>query len=1236
ADGVRALGDAGARHFLEIGPDAVLTPFVEDAVPLLRRDRDEETAAVTALARLYTAGVPVDWPAFFAGTGARRVDLPTYPFQRERYWPTVSASATDLFGVGLDPTGHPLLGAAVTVADTGELVATGTLSASQQPWLTEHRVAGTASLPGTGFLELAVRAGDLAGCDRVEELTVDTPLVLPAQGAVQVQMRVGAPDEEGRRTVRCHARPTPGDTPWQLHATGVLSRSATPATAFDSTVWPPTGATGIDPADTHERWARAGIDHGPAFQGRRGVWRRGEEVYTEAVLPEPARGDDGFGLHPALLDAVLHARVHAGQESYQRTLPVGWRGAVLHASGATVLRARIVPTGPDTVALAATDLAGRPVLTVDSVTLRPVADHAPAGAAHDPLDSLLRLEWIPAPAELTPATGARWAVVGDDRHDLGQAMALAGEAVVSYGETLAAAIGQSGDNGPVPHGFLVCVHGGEEPEAVHETVHRVLALLQDWLAEPRLDKSRLVLVTRGAMALEGEDVTDPAATAVWGLVRSAQSEHPGRFVLVDLDDAHQSAATLPALFLADEEQWVVRERTARVPRLARVPEESGTGDPAPWHPEGTVLITGGTGGLGADLARHLVATHGVQHLLLAGRSGESAPGAADLRAELTGAGAKVTIAACDVADADAVDALLAEIPAEHPLTAVVHTAGVLDDGVLTSLTPERVSTVLRPKADAAWHLHRATRDLDLAAFVLYSSVSGVLGSQGQSGYAAGNAYLDALAAHRRRGGLPATSLAWGMWASRTGMTAALTDTDLQRMVRSGLPPIGRELGLALFDAALRRDEPQLVPLHVDRSRTPRQVAAVLRGLIAAPRRTAAATTPSFATLRDRLGRLDDAERERTLLDLVVGISTVLLGRKESTTVEPEREFLTLGFDSLIALELCNQLGEALGLRVPTAAVFENRTPLRLAQWLDGQLAHQGGQPADPGTLTAGTRQNSPDSLVTLFFDTVGNGKSLEAMRLLIAVAATRPQIELTAEVPELPRAITLADGPAQPRLICVSAPGATGGPHQYARLAAPFRGRRHVSALPLLGFAEGEPLPATSEAAARLVAESVLLASDGEPFVLVGYSTGGTFAHRAAGILEQTWGVRPEGIVMLDTLSLGYREGEGVDWDRVQDNYLAGIDRPTVKLDTARLSAMAYWFIRMTTGDAESYTTDVPSLLIRCADSLPGVGDEQAPAVPADVVRVIQADHHTLIAEDSAETARLMDEWLVSLRAGGN
>ncbi|RNG34403.1 type I polyketide synthase [Streptomyces botrytidirepellens] len=1245
ADGVRTLADADVRTFLELGPDGVLSAMVQESAPeaavavaVLRADRPEETAAVTALARLHVRGVPVDWQAFFAGTGARRVDLPTYAFQRERFWPSGSTVPADLSGVGLAPTDHPLIGATVNVAGSDDIVLTGTLSQATHPWLTEPRSGGSAYFPGTGFLELAIRAGDQAGCDRVEQLTITTPLMLPAQGATQVQAQVGEPDERGHRDIRLYARPADaasGD--WHLYATGVLTSDASraPAAEFDATVWPPPESTPVDLDGLHERHARAGLEYGPAFRGLRAVWRRGEEAFAEVVLPDEARAADGFGMHPALLDAVLHAAVFAGEDKGECALPFSWNGAVLHATGASVLRARLVRTGPDTVTLAATDVEGTPVISVDSLTLRPPSAQPDTPAGRDPLDSLHRVEWVPAPTDPTPLAGARWAVIGDDQHDLGNAMALAGETITAYAETLADAIGEGGDNGPVPNGFVVPVAGGPGPEAVHEATHRALALMQEWLAEERFARSRLVFVTRGAMAADGEDVTDLAAAAVWGLVRSAQSENPGRFLLVDLDDAHISAGALSGLLAADEEQWLLRKRTARVARLTRVPAQPPSG--RAWNPDGTVLITGGTGGLGGELARHLVAERGVRRLLLVGRRGAEAPDAAELRDELTAHGADVSVAACDVTDPAAIARLLADVPARHPLTAVVHTAGVLDDGVIASLTPERVDTVLRPKADAAWHLHEATRELDLAAFVLYSSVSGVMGSQAQASYAAGNAYLDALAAHRRGQGLPATSLAWGFWGRRTGMTGHLTETDIQRMSRSGTPPLTPELGLALFDAALTRDEAQLVPLLVDRSRALQQVHPLLRNLIPSSRATAAGTARPLATVRDRLRGLDPDEQEKLLVDLVVGTSAVLLGRRDADAIDPQGAFLTMGFDSLIALELRNQLGEALGMRVPTSVVFETRTPAGLAQWLRDRLAHQGGMSAaaEPGALTA-VRENAQDSLVGMFFDTVNSGRQLEAMRLLMAVAATRPSCEVSAEVEELPQPVTLATGPGKPRLICISAPGANGGVHQYARIASRFRGDRHVSALPLLGFAEGEPLPATSETAARLIAESALLASDGEPFVLVGYSTGGTFAYRAAGVLEEVWGVRPEGVIMLDTLSLQYEAGEQVDWDVVQSNYLAGIDSPSVKLNSARLSAMAYWFIRMTTGGAERYTTSVPSLLIRCAESLPGVGHgDTVPAVPASTTRLIDADHLTLIADDSRETARLMDEWLTTLESGG-
>jgi acyl transferase domain-containing protein/acyl carrier protein len=1222
-DAVGDLLDSGHHAFVEVSAHPVLTMAVQSrldgsATPAvttgtLRRDHGGLDRVLASLAELHVRGVGVDWPALLPG---RRVDLPTYPFQHERFWPAGTAAA-DVTTAGLDAAGHPLLGAVVTVAGSDELVLTGTLSTATHRWLAEHRVGDALFFPGTGFLELAIHAGDRVGCDRVEELTIAAPLVLPETGAVQLQVRVGEPGEDGTRPVRVHSRPA-GATAWRQHAMGVLATGARTA-EFDATAWPPPDAVPVDIGDIYERYARSGLVYGPAFQGLRAVWRRGDEAFAEVELPGSA---DEFGVHPALLDAVLHASVFAGEENGERMLPFSWTGVSLHASGAAVLRARLVRSGPDTLSVAAADVTGNPVLSAETLTLR--ASSPTQAAAEDHLEALYRVDWLTPPEPPRAVGGARWAVIGDDALDLGNALALSGETIAAYAADLAGALGESSDGGPVPNGFTVPIDGGEPgPDAVRVVTHSVLKLLQDWLEEDRLARSRLVFVTRRAM---GDDAADPVAAAVWGLVRSAQSENPGRFLLVDVDAAETSAGTLPALLAADEDQWLVRDG---VPRVARLTAVGGEPELRPWNPDGTVLITGGTGGLGSELARHLVATRGVRHLVLASRG---AADAEDLKAELDALDAEVTLAACDVTDAEAVRNLVAGIPAAHPLTAVVHAAGHLDDGLIGSQTPERIDAVLAPKTDAAWHLHHATRDLDLAAFVLYSSVSGVLGTAAQAGYAAANTSLDALATHRQGLGLPATSLAWGFWGRRTGLTGDLTEQDLQRMKRSGTPPLGLTQGLALFDAATEQPEPVLVPLVVDRSRPVEQVPSMLRGLLVSAR-PAAASRRSPDTLRERLRGLDEAEQENLLVGLVVETSAVLLGLADASSVEPQREFLTLGFDSLIALELRNQLGEALGLRVPTSAVFDNRTPARLAAWLRTQLAAQGALAAQdgPGALTGVTEQGQ-DSVVRLFFDTVKAGKTLEAMRLLTAVANTRPSCEVAAEVAQLPEPVTLAAGPTGPRLICVSAPGANAGVHQYARVAAPFRGRRHVSALPLLGFAEGEPLPATSEAAVRLIAESALLASDGEPFVLVGYSMGGTFAYRAAGVLEETWGVRPEGVVLLDTLSLRYEAGEGVDWDLFHDNYLNDIDRPSVRLDSARLSAMAHWFLRMTSGGAERYTTDVPTLLVRCTESMAGVERGDAPPpVPADVTRMIEASHQTLIAGQSAVTAALVDEWLTTL-----
>ncbi|WP_063771147.1 type I polyketide synthase, partial [Streptacidiphilus neutrinimicus] len=490
--------------------------------------------------------------------------------------------------------------------------------------------------------------------------------------------------------------------------------------------------------------------------------------------------------------------------------------------------------------------------------------------------------------------------------------------------------------------------------AAHTAVHRALELLQSWLAEEAFADSRLVLVTRGAVvAGDGENVRDLASSAVWGLARSAQSENPGRIVLVDLDEDPASRASLAAAVDGGEPQLALRGGAAFAPRLATVathePETASEFDTA-----GTVLVTGATGSLGRAVVRHLVERHHVRHLLLVSRRGEAAPGAAELSAELAELGASARFAACDVADRDALAELLGT-GLEHPLTAVVHTAGVLDDGVLSSLTPDRFDAVLRPKVDAAWHLHELTRHLDLSAFVLFSSAAGVFGNAGQANYAAANVFLDTLAQHRHAAGLPATSLAWGLWAEDGGgMAGELAEADSRRMTRA-VAALSEAEGLALLDTGLGLPDPVLLPARLDLGQLRAQAAesgevpALLRGLIRPPaRRTAGAAEadPGAALVRQLTG-LAAEEQERVLLDVVRGQVAAVLGYAGAAAVQATAGFRELGFDSLTAVELRNRLNAVTGLRLPATLVFDYPSPaelagqLRTALPLDGQGAGAG-------------------------------------------------------------------------------------------------------------------------------------------------------------------------------------------------------------------------------------------------------------------------------------------------------
>nr|AUO16398.1 polyketide synthase [Streptomyces sp. IMB7-145] len=981
ADGVRTLEKLGVTSFVEVGPDGVLTAMAQDCltaeesdgglapslVSVLRKDRPEIQSLTMALAELHVHGTTVKWDAVFAGRGARRVELPTYAFQRQRYWlETAPAAGGDVTSAGLDSPDHPLLGAAVALADTDTYLFTGRLSVATQPWLADHVFAETVLFPGTAFVEVALRAAEQVGYERLDELTIETPLILPARGAAQIQLTVGEPDESGARSLNLYSRSEDAqpDDPWTRHTTGLLTRdpstTAAESVAADFAVWPPAEAKPIDVDGLYDRFIDVGFAYGPAFQGLRAAWRRGDEIFAEIDLPETQEAEAArYGLHPALLDASLHTVAFNPTGTDGSTLPFSWNGVTLHAGGASALRVRLASAGGDTVSLHATDTSGALVVAVDSLVLRPVAPEQVNSA--QPYESLYQVEWVPVDTSRAPepngVAAGRWALVGPDRAEVAGVLGSADGTVDTYPDL--AALAQAIDAGATaPDVVLASTVSGTRrtqdlAEAVREAGHRALDLLKSWLADDRFGASRLVFLTRGALAAgEDTDVADPAAAAVWGLVRSAQSENPDRFVLADLDDQDGSRRILPAALTTDEPQIVVRKGTVLAGRLARVaargdePEQDTATTGITWDPQGTVLITGAASGLGGLVARHLVGEHGVRNLVLASRRGLAADGAAELRTELADLGAHATVAACDTADRDALAGLLASLPDEHPLTAVVHTAGVLDDGVVEALTPERVDRVLRPKVDAVLNLHELTAGLDLSAFVLFSSLSGTLGGPGQANYAAANAFLDAFAYRRRAEGLPAQSLAWGLWEERSGMTGKLDEANRRRIARDGVVPMASEEALALFDTSCGIDAATLVPARLDASAWRAQdgpIPALLRGIIRTTARRGPARTSTggsgsgSAELRRRIGSLDPAARQQALLELVTEHAAMALGHDNPRMIAPDRGFLDLGFDSLTAVGLRNQLGTVTGLRLPATLLFDYTTSRALAGYLAEEL-----------------------------------------------------------------------------------------------------------------------------------------------------------------------------------------------------------------------------------------------------------------------------------------------------------
>ncbi|MEU6720362.1 SDR family NAD(P)-dependent oxidoreductase [Nonomuraea sp. NPDC046802] len=945
ADMVTGLREQGATRWLELGPDGVLTALVQQNVdpegqvfaPAMRARRPEPDTLFTALASLWVQGIDVDWATLLRALGGRWLeDVPTYRFKREWFWLDTGPGTAGLAAAGLEPAGHPLLGAGSALPDTGGHIFTGRLSRTAHPWLAEHTVMDTNVLPSSVFLELATHAGDTVDCKAVAELDVESPLVLPDTGALQLHVWVSPADPEGRRPLAISSRPEPEgpdqeSAPWTRHATAVLA-TAPEQGGVAASPWPGPAAEPVDIGDFYGRALDRGLGYGPAFQGLAGLWRSGGDLLAEVELSDDRIAEaDRFGIHPALLDAATHA---ACLDDEQPRLPTAWSGVVLHASGATRLRVRMTPLSADSFALVLTDDSGEPVAEIGAVTLSPVTGSRPPAPS---AESLYRIGWQPLEQARAGTRLERWAVAGADWSGVAQALRAAGKQVDAFDSLPAVAA-------PAPEAILLPWPQDDGEDIVTRltaSVRDVVADLQHYVGASADGRTRLVILTRGAVAPTRPQ--DLAASAVWGLVKAAQAELPGSITLIDLDADERSAAAVPALLddaiAATEPQLAVREGTSLVPRLIRVPPAEDSGSVGHAFGDGTVLVTGATGTFGSLIARHLATRHGVRDLLLVSRRGREAPGADELAGQLARAGARAEFAACDLADRQSVAGLLAG----RRLSAVIHAAGTVDDGVITSLTGERVDGVLAPKAVAAWHLHELTADHDLAAFVMFSSIAGVLGSPGQGSGAAANAWCNALAEYRQARGLPAQALAWGMWAPHE-------DDGHDRSRRGVLEELTLEEGLALFDETVgggRDDAAVHLPVRLSAADMRAEASAgilhpALRGLVRLPARRRVSGRPGTdgdagKELRSRLQAVPRPEQDKILVGLVRAEVAAAGGFTGADAVDPQRGITEMGLDSLAAVALRNRLSALTGLRLPATLVFDYPTSVVMAGYLWTEL-----------------------------------------------------------------------------------------------------------------------------------------------------------------------------------------------------------------------------------------------------------------------------------------------------------
>jgi len=982
AAGMKTLEELGCGVFIEIGPKATLIGMAQQSLtrealllPSLRPGHEDGQQMLESLAALHVDGIPVDWARLQTGP-RRKPALPTYPFERQRYWAPGAGALFPFAGAsragGRGEAAHPLLGRRLRVAlEGGERLYESQLSQQDPEFVQSHRVFGATILPAAAYLEIALAAaGRLDGecAIRIEDVVLPQALILPEEDAVTVQCHV-EPGEHGASNFRILSAAQNGENPeeeWVLHASGSLRIVSNGAAqeAVDLDALQAGFAEEVSVRQYYKRALDAGTNFGAAFQGIAKLWSRGEESLGLIEIPAAIAAEaPEYTLHPAFLDACLQVIGTSFPElgPDETFLPVGverltvygqpghsvWSHAVMRSAAASLqhtVKADLRLIGVD----------GRIVAVIEGLLMRRSNASTLLRSKKELLQNwLYEIDWHKDASEVVEdaQSGRGWLVFADAAgigSKLAQLLrgrgdkcivARRGNKFTDDGDEFTIDPGSSADyerllaycDANLPE-RRQAVHlwslNAEEFEAAELGCASTLALVRgvaNWKTAPAL-----TLVTSEAQpAGDSHSVSRPWQACLWGLGQIVTIEHPElhcRRIDIDARVAAQAAADLfGELFTrtAEEDQVAIRGGNRYVARLVRSESKPHVG-PIAVRSDATYLVTGGMGRLGSIVAEWLV-ERGARHVAVVGRRKPS-PAVEERLEALRRNGADIVAVEADVSSRSGVLNILGEIAANMPpLRGIVHAAGVIDDGVVEQQTWERLEKVLAPKAEGAWNLHELTQDLPVDFFVMFSSVASLVGTPGQASHASANAFLDSLAHHRRAQGLPALSINWGPWA---GLGPAMRGA---MPVLEGLGSLTAAQGLAILEYLMNGDCSQagVVPIDWPRFLRHSQAMPFFSKLAA----SSVPETSNVVGILEQMERAGEDERFALLSSHIESQVARILGRAPSEHIATDKGLFSLGLDSLASLVLRNRLQSSLQCALPSTLVFNHPTIHALARYL---------------------------------------------------------------------------------------------------------------------------------------------------------------------------------------------------------------------------------------------------------------------------------------------------------------